>query len=151
MTRKNLMLLAAAGSAALLLGALGFQYIGGYAPCKMCIWQRWPHGVAILLGLVAYFAPLRIVALGGALAALTTSGVGFYHAGVEYKWWQGPTSCTGSGLDLSTNLLDFNADVTIVMCDEIVWDLFGVTMAGYNGLFTLGFAAIWLAAFMRRG
>jgi len=149
MSRKTLMLTAAAGSLALLLGAFAFQYIGGYAPCKMCLWQRWPHGAAILIGAVVLFAATRPVALAGMLAAASTSGIGFYHAGVEYKWWQGPTSCTGAGLDSSSNLLDLNAPVNLVLCDEIVWDLFGITMAGYNGMFSLVLAGIWFWAAAR--
>jgi disulfide bond formation protein DsbB len=85
---------AAAGSAALLLAALGFQYIGGLAPCPLCIWQRWPHGVAVALGLLLLAWPARGLALLGALAALTTSGIGVYHAGIEAGWWPGPATCT---------------------------------------------------------
>ncbi len=139
--------LAAGGSAALLLGALGFQYLGGYAPCKMCYWQRWPHGAAILIGLLIIVLPKRSFALLGALAAAITSGLGVYHAGVEQKWWEGPTSCTGSGLTTSDNLLDFNAPVNLVLCDEIVWDLFGITMAGYNALASAALVGVWLWAY----
>ena len=69
MTRRNIMLLAAFGSLALLLGAFGFQMLG-YAPCKLCLWQRWPHGAAIALGgLVLILGPLTLLGLAGALAA----------------------------------------------------------------------------------
>ena len=76
MTRTRLILLAAGGSAALLLGAFIFQFFG-YAPCKLCLWQRWPHAAAALVGLLALALPrITPLPLLGALAALTTSGIG---------------------------------------------------------------------------
>lgn len=140
-------LLATVGSVALMLGALAFQYIGGMPPCKMCIWQRWPHVIAIVLGIIVFFVPKRIIALVAGLVVFVGAGIGVYHAGVEQKWWQGPTSCTGSGLTTSDNLLDFSAPVKLVLCDEIVWDLFGVTMAGWNALFSLVLVFFWLRAY----
>ncbi len=147
------MLLAAGGSAALLAGAFVFQAMG-YAPCKMCIWQRWPHAVALAFGLVALLAPARLLALGGGLAALTTSGIGAYHAGVEYGWWPGPDSCTGSGEGLAglsgADLLSFETTERIVMCDEVAWALGGISMAGWNAIFSLLLAIMWAVA-LRRG
>ena len=140
-------LLAAAGSAALMLGALAFQYIGGMAPCKMCIWQRWPHVIAIALGGLIYFLPNRFIAHLGALVIFVGGVIGVYHAGVEQKWWQGPTDCTGSGLSLSDNLLDMTAPVHIVMCDVIPWSMFGISMAGWNAIISFGLAYIWFRAF----
>lgn len=140
-------LLAAAGSAALMLGALAFQYIGGFPPCKMCIWQRWPHVIAIALGVIIFFVPKRIIALLGGLVVLIGAGIGLYHAGVEQKWWQGPSSCTGSGLSATDNLLDFSAPVTLVLCDEIVWDLFGITMAGWNAIISVVLVVFWVRAY----
>lgn len=154
MTRLHFMLLAAFGSLALLLGAFAFQHIGGMAPCKLCIWQRWPHGVAIGLGALALIAgPRPLIALAGALAALTTAGIGLYHVGVERKWWEGPQGCTGSGLDLTQSPQDFlNAleGVALVRCDEIPWELLGVSMAGWNAIASLAFAALWIAALRPR-
>ena len=153
MTRKNLMLLAALGSLALLAGAFAFQHIGGLPPCKMCIWQRWPHAVAIGLGAATIaLGPLLILALAGALSALTTAGIGFYHVGVEQKWWEGPKGCTGSGLDLNQSPQDFlNAleGVALVRCDEIPWEMLGLSMAGWNALISLVLAALWISAILR--
>ncbi|NVO22862.1 disulfide bond formation protein B [Donghicola sp. C2-DW-16] len=150
MTQRTLIGLAAFGSLAILLGAFGFQYIGGYPPCAMCLWQRWPHAAAILLGAVGVMFPSAIIAWLGALAAAVTSGIGVYHAGVEQKLWQGPTSCTGSADALSgmnaTDLLSLDGPTGVVMCDAIVWDLFGITMAGYNAIFSALFCLIWIAA-----
>ena len=148
MTRRNLMLIAAGGSLALLLGAFLFQLLG-YAPCKLCIWQRWPHGVAILAGgLVLLTGPLALWALAGALGALTSAGIGAYHTGVERGWWEGPSTCTGSGDSLSglsgSDLLSLDAPNDVVMCDEVAWSLFGLSMASWNMALSLALALIWV-------
>lgn len=150
MTRRNLMLLAAAGSLALILGAWGFQMLG-YAPCKLCLWQRWPHYAAIGIGaVVLVLGPFLLLALAGALAALTTAGIGAYHTGVERGWWEGPTSCSGDTTGLTgmsgADLLSLDAPVEIVLCNEVVWSLFGLSMASWNVIASLIIAAIWFRA-----
>lgn len=151
-TRKTLMIVAGLGSAALLAGAFGFQYFGDLAPCKMCLWQRWPHAAAIVLALVAALWPARIVALAGALAAGTTAAIGGYHAGVEQKWWDGPSTCTGGDIGGQSvqDLLKSIMEAPIVRCDEIAWDWLGLSMASWNMVISLGLMAIWLLAASRR-
>ena len=85
MTAPRIIVLAGAGSAALLLGALAFQFIGGLAPCPMCIWQRWPHAIAVVLAGAALALPgwTRPVAVTAALVMLVSAGLGAFHAGVE--------------------------------------------------------------------
>lgn len=124
-----------------------FQYIGGMAPCQMCIWQRWPHVIAIALGLIIWFVPSRILAVLGGITVLIGAGIGVYHAGVEQKWWEGPSSCTGDGLSLTDNLLDMTAPVHVVMCDVIPWAMFGISMAGWNAIISVGLAALWFRAY----
>lgn len=150
MTRNSLIGIAAGGSAALLLGAFGFQLLG-YAPCKLCLWQRWPHGAAIVIGLLALWLPGRIWPLAGALAAASTGVIGVYHAGAEQGWWQGPTSCTSSGdLGLTTEaLLEQIMAAPLVRCDEIAWQFLGISMAGWNALLSFGLVAVWIAAARR--
>lgn len=150
MTRQNMILSAAFGSFALLAGAFAFQAMG-YAPCQMCLWQRWPHAAAIAIGLLALLMARAQPALAvlGALAALTTSGIGAFHMGVERGWWQGPTSCTGGGGLNTTDLL--STDIApIVMCDDVVWSLFGLSMASYNMLLSLALTVVWITAATRR-
>ena len=153
MTQRRLILLATLGSAAMLLGAFGFQHPGGFAPCKMCFWQRWPHGAAVLIGAVLLLGAPRLLIWAGALAAAVTSGIGAYHAGVEWRWWPGPTSCSGSGANLSSmngsDLLSTDTPSGIVMCDEIVWQMLGLSMAGWNALISLALVVIWLMAARR--
>ena len=149
--RRTLIALAAAGSAALLLGAYAFQ-AAGYAPCRMCYWQRWPHLAAVALGgaalvLSGHPPAQRALAALGALAALTTAGLGLFHAGVERGWWPGPSSCTGGGLGglSGADLLSLDAPAPI-MCDQVSWALAGLSMASWNALLSLALAAIWLCA-----
>ena len=153
LTRPQLTLIATLGSAALLGGAFAFQYIGGLAPCALCLWQRWPHAAAILIGVVALATGWRGLLWLGALAALTTAGIGLFHVGVELKWWEGLATCTaGSIAGISTaDLLNPAADVAApVRCDEIAWSMLGISMAGWNAIASLGLAAIWVAAARRR-
>ncbi|MFT4961773.1 MAG: disulfide bond formation protein DsbB [Paracoccaceae bacterium] len=142
------MLTAAGGSLALLLGALAFQYIGGMAPCKLCIWQRYPHALAIAIGAIALKVPGRALPLFGAAAALTTSGVGLYHTGVERGWWEGPTTCTSGpigGLS-AEDLLAQIMSAPLVRCDEVPWEMFTLSMASWNAIASFGLVLLWLAA-----
>ena len=153
MTRqKYLILLAAGGSAALMLGALAFQHIGGMAPCSLCIWQRWPHVIAIGLGLAALVALPRLMALGGLLAALATAAIGGYHTGVERAWWEGPATCTSSGTTgLSAEaLFEQIMAAPLVRCDEVAWEMLGLSMASWNMLASLALAGLWLMALRAR-
>lgn len=149
MSFRALVVLAAAGSAALLLGALAFQHLGGLAPCKLCIWQRYPHAIAILIALVALRLPGTVWPLLGAVAALATAGIGVYHGGVERGWWPGPTTCSAGPIDgLSPEaLMEQILAAPLVRCDEVPWDLLGLSMADWNALVSAGLAVIWLAAF----
>ncbi len=146
-TRRQLIWLAAGGSAALLLGAWGFQALG-YAPCKLCIWQRWPHGAAVLIGVLATALPFAVLPLLGALAAATTGGIGIYHTGVERGWWQGPTTCSAGeigGLSVD-DLMSQIMDAPLVRCDEVAWEFLALSMASWNAVLSFALAAVWLAA-----
>ncbi|CTQ34137.1 disulfide bond formation protein B [Jannaschia rubra] len=150
--RSRLIALATLGSVALLGGAYLFQ-LRGFAPCPMCLWQRWPHAFGIVLGVVALAGvrPRLAAALAG-VSLLVTSGIGFFHAGVEQKWWPGPSTCSGGGTlgGLSgADLLSTDVADTVVMCDDIVWQ-FGLTMAGWNGVLSLALAVLWFHAATRR-
>lgn len=149
MSYNRLILVAAGGSLALLLGAWTFQYFG-YAPCKMCIWQRYPHAIAFAIGGLALAYRHRAFAFLGALAALSTAAIAIFHSGVERGWWQGPASCTGNGAGLGglsgADLLSTAGSANIVMCDEVAWALFGASMASWNAMFSLVLVILWLKA-----
>ncbi len=153
LTRNTLTLIVLLGSAAVLAGAFAFQYIGGMAPCQLCLWQRWPHAAAVLIGVVALATGWRGLLWLGALAALTTAGIGAFHVGVEQGWWEGLATCTaGSISGISTaDLLNPAADVAApVRCDAIAWQMLGISMAGWNAVVSLALAGLWTAAARRR-
>ncbi|WP_171234329.1 disulfide bond formation protein B [Ruegeria sp. HKCCA6837] len=154
MTKQSgLVALATIGSATLLLAAFGFQHLGGLAPCKMCIWQRYPHAVAIAIGAVALALPrFSILPLLGAVAAATTAAIGVFHAGVEQGWWEGPSSCTSGDISgLSTDdLFDQIMNAPLVRCDDIPWEMFGISMAGWNAIASAVLMLIWIAAWRAR-
>lgn len=142
---------------ALVLGALLFQYVGGIPPCEMCHWQRWPHIAAAIVGLIGMTLIARGLLPRGlalpmslfAIAAVALSGlIGIYHAGVEWMLWEGPTACTGLGFDPAAPI---GPDAfRVVRCDVAAWRLFGISLAGYNALFSLGAAALCLALLRKK-
>ena len=149
MSRNLLILLAAGGSLALLLGAFGFQYIGGLLPCQLCLWQRWPHAAAVLIGLLALWLGNRVWPMLGALAALTSAGIGAFHVGVEQKWWEGLASCTVNAMQGVSGSDLLNTEIVVaapVRCDAIAWQLMGVSMAGWNVILSLALVVIWVMA-----
>jgi disulfide bond formation protein DsbB len=150
MTRKQLIVLATLGSAVLLIGAWAFQYFG-YAPCKLCLWQRWPHAGAVVIGLVALAVPVAGLAVLGAIAALMTSGFGLYHTGVERKWWLGPDTCTsGSVENLSAEqLMEQILSAPLIQCDVVAWEFLTLSMASWNMVISLVLCAIWIAAWRK--
>ncbi len=137
---------------ATLAGAWFFQLVLGIVPCPLCLEQRYAYYLAIPLGaLVALAAtkdfPRGLLLAGLAiltLAALGNAVLGFYHAGVEWKFFQGPTDCTGSvgNLGSAGDLLTRLDTVKVIRCDEVQWRFLGLSLAGYNVLISLLMAAI---------
>lgn len=151
MTFKMRSALAGAGSAALLLGAWGSQYIGGLAPCHLCLVQRWPHAIAVLIALAAVATGQRFLALLGALAALATAIVGIYHTGVERDIFEGPTTCTsGSARALTPDqMFDQIMNAPLIRCDEVAFEFLSLSMASWNALLSLCLVGVWLWAWRR--
>ncbi len=126
---------------ALPAGLLGGAYISQYGfdmfPCEMCWWQRWPHFAALGLALISFvMAPKRLwVALAG-VAVIVSGLIGGFHAGVEYGWWEGITGCATilTGADAVTSMMD--TSTPLVRCDVAPWSLFGISLAGWNFLFS---------------
>lgn len=137
----------------LLGGAYASQYLGGLHPCEMCWWQRYPHMAAIPLALVAYGLRRRpcVSGLFAGLAgiAIGVSGlIGLFHAGVEYGWWEGLTTCSTMPAGGSPGaLLDQIMASPITRCDVAPWTLLGISLAGYNGLLS-GAAALAILALL---
>jgi disulfide bond formation protein DsbB len=137
---------------ATLAGAWYFQLVLDIRPCPLCLEQRYDYYLAIPLGALVAFAAAkdapRAVLLAGlvilALAALGNAVLGTYHAGVEWKFWQGPSDCTGpvGNLGSAGNLLARLDTEKVVLCDEVQWSFLGLSLAGYNVLISLLMAAI---------
>jgi disulfide bond formation protein DsbB len=145
-------------SAATLLGAWYFEYVMKLAPCPLCLEERLPYHVVIPLSLLMAIAALvrapRALIVVGLLAIviamLCGAALGAYHAGVEWRWWLGPTDCSGPVTDFSAKgpLLNQLQTIRVVRCDEAAWRLFGISLAGYNVLISLLLAAIAAAGLL---
>jgi disulfide bond formation protein DsbB len=142
----------ATAAAATILGAYYFQYVMELPPCPLCLEQRIAYYVSIPLAAViavaaGWHAPRRLLAVGLAviaLAMLFNAGLAIYHAGVEWKWWQGPLDCSGPLNDLTAggDLLSTLHDLKLVRCDEAAWRFLGVSLAGYDVLISAGLAVV---------
>lgn len=142
-------LLALVAPALLVGGAYVSQYGFGLYPCQMCWWQRYAHFAALAFAVLAFLRPTaRAPVLLAALAIGVSGLIGGFHAGVEYGWWQGITACSttaAAGGDPLKAILD----APLVRCDVAPWSLFGISLAGWNCVFSLG-AAIAVGALARR-
>jgi len=149
--------LAAAGLGAIALALLA-QHWGGLQPCVLCIYQRYAHGVAGGAGMLAFLlvgqaAARRILTGLGALALLAGGAIAGFHIGVEQHWWQGTAGCHAPSFeaDLSIDeLREAMLGTSFVPCDRIPWELFGISMAGYNFLFSLALGGVVLWILVRQ-
>ena len=143
---------------ATLAGAWFFQLVLDIRPCPLCLEQRYAYYLAVPLAALTAFAAARraprqllmaafIILL---IATLANAYLGGYHAGVEWKFWPGPTDCSGPILDLSKagNLLQQLDTVKVIRCDEVQWRFLGLSLAGYNVLISLAMAALALWGFV---
>ncbi len=158
LARKNMPFAAAAiiaGIGVLTLATVYYyQYVRLILPCPLCLEQRMAYyatiPLAVLLLLGANHGANRKVLMLGFLAIagimLWNTGLSAFHAGVEWKWWQGPLDCSGPLDNINAgDLLNQLKRVSIVRCDEAAWRLFGISMAGYDVFISLGLAivALW--------
>ena len=149
-----------AGSSALLLaGAWYSEIVAGLLPCKLCLQQRWPHYLAVVLGtgLLARVSLASgveknslersgVVRLGLWVLALVfavSAGMGGYHAGVEWGWFAGPNDCGGTAPAAASSMQDFMRQLQttrVVSCTDAAWRLLGLSLAGWNGVISAGLA-----------
>jgi disulfide bond formation protein DsbB len=136
---------------ATIASAWAFQIIGGYSPCPLCLQQRWPYyatiPIAFLLSAQRRDRVLRSGLLLIALIMLAGAVLALYHAGIEWRWWQGPQACSG-GTGLTGTLPDLS-NLRVVRCDEAALRILGLSLAGWNALISLLIAGIALAAARR--
>jgi disulfide bond formation protein DsbB len=130
-------ILALATPLLLLGGAYLGQYGFGLFPCEMCWWQRYAHFAALALAIVAFAVPRgRAPVVLAALAIAVSAAIGAYHAGVEYHWWEGLTACTSTVTAQGASPLDAIMNAPLIRCDVPQWTLFGISLAGWNFLFS---------------
>jgi disulfide bond formation protein DsbB len=147
----------ALGAAATVGGALIFEHVFGYVPCKLCLVQRNPYYIAIPLGLVAALLPPRWARAGLWLLALTfvvSAGLGAYHSGVEWGFWAGPSDCgggSGAGAGNVGDLLNQLQNTRVVSCTVAAWRFLGLSLAGWNVLISLGLAGFAAKAAADKG
>jgi len=136
-----------AASAVVLGAAWLFQLVGGLTPCELCLYERWPYYAALVLALLALAFPAPGIpraglALLGALF-LASAGLGFYHVGIEQHWFPGPASCTSNGT-AAESFEQFKAQILgqkVVLCDQIQWSVFGLSIAALNAIASAAIAA----------
>lgn len=141
-------------SMGVILMALGFEYLGGYSPCPLCLMERYAYyaGIPLLFLAMALVAERPRVAaaifFAVALGYLVNTGLGVYHAGVEWHFWPGPDTCaTAQPLPTTAaDLLKGLDQARVVRCDEATWRLFGLSFAGWNALISLTLFALSLQA-----
>lgn len=143
-------MLAFAAGAGALVGALIAEHGFGLRPCILCYWQRYAHLAAAALAMVVLLFPARLprITLGAsALAFLASAGIAGFHVGVEQHWWRGTASCHSPAFDPNASVEELEQlllATDFVPCDEVAWSLFGISMAGYNLLYSLGAACVLL-------
>jgi disulfide bond formation protein DsbB len=150
-------LLSVAVPAGLLGGAFAFEHVGGLYPCEMCWWQRWAHMAALGFAIIAAAGATRLPDRGrsfvwlAALAILASGLIGFYHAGVEAGYFEGFTQCTqvqtgATAAELMRNIMA----APIIRCDQVPWQMLGISMAGWNAILSLTAALVILWLSLRR-
>ena len=142
-----------AAAAATIGAALAFEHVGGYEPCALCLKERGPYYATILLALAAILAawrrPNRFLATGFfaviIVVMLYGAGLGVYHAGVEWRLWEGPATCTGGAAAPATvgaMLESLQAGNIGPSCTEAVWRFLGLSFAGWNAIIAAGLALL---------
>ena len=143
-------------SLAAILAALAFEHLGGYAPCPLCLMQRYAYYAAIPLLFAALVldaaerpTAARILFAIVALMFLANTGLAVYHAGAEWKFWPGPDTCAAPSSSLATRaggLLQQLEQTRVVRCDEAPWHFLGLSFAGWNAVLSLLLSAVSLQA-----
>jgi disulfide bond formation protein DsbB len=138
---------------AAIAGAWGSQLFGGLVPCELCLAQRqayyWGLPILALILITWNRLPLAVWYIAMAIVAaifVWSVYMGVYHAGVEWKFWPGPTACTGGAGNLDFSALnDINA-TKVVPCDVVQFRFLGISLAGYNALISLAVVVLLLVA-----
>ena len=123
----------------MLSSAFYLEYFHGALPCDLCITQRWFHAAIISYSLIIIFFQNKIsiskklLLIGGGVLWLSSSAAGLYHFGIEMSFWAGPDGCS-SNIDFSKNTLTYLLKKSPIKCDEIMFEIFGLSLAGWNAV-----------------
>jgi len=138
-----------------ILTAHAFEVIGGYAPCPLCLQERYAYYFAVPAAVVAFFAArgnsfgfARLILVLIAIGFLINACLGIYHAGAEWKYWPGPDTCAG-GFDLTWGDQGI-VDTPVIRCDEAPWRLIGLSFAGWNAALSAMLAVVAVFGATRR-
>jgi disulfide bond formation protein DsbB len=150
LTPRNTALVVALGAAITLGVAYYFQYVLGYSPCALCLWQRWAYYIGIPLALIAAATGRRDLLLLVALVFAANALLGLYHAGIEWKFWAGPATCSaGAAASSSGNLIEDLQNTRIVPCDAAPWRFLSLSFAGWSMAICAALGALALAGTRR--
>ncbi|MDH4439015.1 MAG: disulfide bond formation protein B [Rhizobium sp.] len=157
---RSAAILVTSGMALVVGSALGFEHIGGYIPCALCLMQRNPYYIGVGIGLAAVLSSIlrlppivtKLLLLSVAVLMLVGMGMGIYHSGVEWKFWEGPASCTvgATGGDAPVNVLEALNSTKAPSCTEATLRVLGLSFAGWNVLTSAALAAIALWGVFRK-
>ena len=137
--------------------ALAFQHLGGYQPCALCLMQRTPYYVGVPVAAAAAIAagmraPRLVVVLlfaGFAALMLYNAGLAVYHAGVEWRFWEGPAACAPSvGVNSAADMLN-QLTMHAPSCTDATWRLLGLSFAGWNAIISALLTGLALLAIGR--
>lgn len=139
-------------SASMLASAHAFEYFARLAACPLCLRQREVYWAALTVAAIGFVITRLMknprmtmtVNMLLCLTFLTGAVIAAYHSGVEWHLWPGPTECSTEGGNLPTSAASMNLDqkFAIASCAEAAWRMFGISMAGYNTLVSLGLAGL---------
>ena len=126
----------------MLLSAFYLEYFHDAFPCDLCITQRWFHALIISYSLIAIltleknFIADELVLIGLSLTWIASSIAGLYHFGIEMNFWTGPDGCSSS-IDFSKDTLKYLLNKSPIKCDEVMFEIFGLSLAGWNAVASL--------------
>ena len=117
-----------------LAAALYVEYVLGFKPCILCIYQRIPYAVALLISLIAFFNGNKmtlLIILG--LTFVASALLSGYHVGIEKGIIEPIFSCTGDNInalekeEILKSLNNIQPD-----CRDVDFSLFGISLATLN-------------------
>lgn len=138
------------GAILALVGALGMQFIGGYPPCNLCVWERYPYLIALLAVLIGgWFGRLRLALAVAALALAANVALATFHVGVEQGWFALPETCAAVGKARSIEELKAQLLAAPPRCDQVSLSWLGLSLAAWNGVYAAALLALALVGLWR--